>query len=116
MTTNLGLNVLLFGPAWPPWATTGPISALTDYDYSSSLTPDVASFAQLGPPDVSTTSLGAVFRPGLFFDGPAAGRRPLEAERAEKPPVSGIAKTPFSKTWFSENDLGPKPGELEPAK
>ena len=31
-----------------------------------------------------------------------------------KSPKSGIAKTPFSKTWFSENDLGPKPGGLKP--
>ena len=28
--------------------------------------------------------------------------------------VSGMDTTPFSKTWFSENDLGPKPGGLRP--
>ena len=29
---------------------------------------------------------------------------------------SGMDKTPFSKTWLSENDLGPKPGGLKPAE
>ena len=27
-----------------------------------------------------------------------------------------MAKTPFSKTWFGENNLGPKPGGLRPVK
>ena len=27
-----------------------------------------------------------------------------------------MAKAPFSKTWFSDNDLGPKPGGLKPVK
>ena len=40
------------------------------------LTPDVAFFSQRRPPEVWRPSPGLVFRPGSFFDGPGAGRRP----------------------------------------
>ena len=30
--------------------------------------------------------------------------------------IRGLPKPPFNKRWFTENDLGPKPGELKPVK
>ena len=44
-------------------------------------------FSQRGPPDASTTSPGPVFHRESSFDGPGAGKRPLETENVENPPL-----------------------------
>ena len=64
----------------------GPRASDPPLSSPATLTPDVAIFSQRGSPDVSTTSLEPVFRPGSFFDGPGAGKRPPGAENVEKPP------------------------------
>ena len=43
-------------------------------------------FSQLGPPGVPTPSLGPVFHPASFLDGPGAQKRPPEAENCQKLP------------------------------
>ena len=54
-----------------------------------------------------------LLRPGVAsLGGGGGGKLPCELTCLN----SGIAKTPFSKTWFSENGLGPKPGGLKPVQ
>ena len=58
------------------------------------------------------------FAKGLFLRHYGRKDPPHHSPHASslRVPVSEMAKTPVSKTWFSENDLGPKPGGPKPVK